>query len=210
MLYLQQIFDIHPASPATRDRVVEVATGDLVPASARAGGRLVAAFFCHEEWFSQIRHVVELDDLAAFAAWRSDAAVAAGLARLAALSAARRDELLEPFGPVAPAALQAAIDASTREPAKVYTYAILELAPGGAQPFAAALGAAAGVLPIVASWRDVAGNPDRVIDLWKGDTGRHGYRPTDERQNGFFEPLRAMAPRERMLRLHPLPYSPLQ
>jgi len=210
MLYLQQTFDLHPASPATRDRFVELATNDVVPASTRAGGRLVAAFFCHEEWYSQVRHVIELGDLAGFAAWRADAAVTASLARLATLSASRRDELLEPFGPVAPTVVDAAIEASRREPAKVYTYAILEVAPGQAERFAAALGAAAAMLPIVASWRDVAGNPDRVIDLWKGDTGRHGYRPTDERQNGFFEPLREMAPRERMLRLHPLPYSPLQ
>lgn len=210
MLYLQQTFDIHPASPATRDRFVDIASGDVVPASARAGGRLVAAFFCHEEWFSQIRHVVELDDLAAFAAWRTDAAAARAVDRLGALCASRRDELLEPLGPVAPEALQSAIDASTREPAKVYTYAILEVVPGAMPRFAAALGAAASVLPIVASWRDVAGNPARVIDLWKGDVGRQGYRPTDDQQNGFFEPLREMAPRERMLRLHPLPYSPLQ
>jgi hypothetical protein len=76
--------------------------------------------------------------------------------------------------------------------------------------FSSMLGAAGAALPIIACWRDLAGNPDRIIDLWKGDTGRSGYRPSDERQNAFFEPLRQIAPRERMMRLHPLPYSPLQ
>ena len=69
-------------------------------------------------------------------------------------------------------------------------------------------GAGAG-LPIVASWRPVAGNPNEVIDLWRGDVGRTPYRPANDAINAFFEPLREIAPRERMVRLHALPYSPL-
>jgi hypothetical protein len=48
-----------------------------------------------------------------------------------------------------------------------------------------------------------------VIDLWKGDL-QSGYAPADERANAFFGPLREVAPRERLLRYWPLPYSPLR
>jgi hypothetical protein len=64
-------------------------------------------------------------------------------------------------------------------------------------------------LPILASWRPVAGDPDLVIDLWKGDV-ESGYAPADARSNAFFDPLREVAPRERVLRYWPLPYSPLR
>jgi hypothetical protein len=56
----------------------------------------------------------------------------------------------------------------------------------------------------------VVGHPNRVIDLWKGDTGKARFRPTNDQQNAFFEPLREIAPRERMMRLHVMPYSPLR
>jgi hypothetical protein len=76
--------------------------------------------------------------------------------------------------------------------------------------FKALLGGAGDALPILASWRDLAGNPDRVIDLWRGDIGRDGYAPSNEATDAFFGPLREVAPRERMVRLHALPYSPLR
>ena len=69
---------------------------------------------------------------------------------------------------------------------------------------------AAAQLPIIAAGKDVTGNPNRVIDLWKGDTGRHGYSPNDPGQEAFFGPLRQIAPREKMMRLHVMPYSPLR
>ena len=87
MIYLKQSFDIHPASPATRDRFIQVVEKGLLSADERLGARLVGAWFCHEEWFSQILHVTEFDDLAAFGAWRaaaqSDKQASAGTAELA-------------------------------------------------------------------------------------------------------------------------------
>ena len=214
MIYCQQSFDLHPASPATRDRFVAAATELLLPANEDLGARLVGAWFCNEEWFSRIVHVTELDDLAAFDAYRAalakDPAASKADRALGELSQARRTELLEPLGPVDVGALHAAIDRAAEKPAQTHTFAILEVTPGRMDDFCRMLGAAAGNLPIIASWRDVAGNPDRVIDLWEGDMGKQGYRPTNDAQNAFFEPLRELAPREKMVRLHPLPYSPLR
>ena len=214
MIYLKQSFNIHPASPATRDRFVEVVEKDALPAGERLGARLMGAWFCHEEWFSQIVHVSEFDDLAALGTWRdatrADEQASAAVSRLEELAPDRRVELLEPLGPIPVSSLQDAVEASRAEPVGAYSFAILEVAPGRMEQFASLLASAKDALPIVACWRDLSGNPDRIIDLWKSDTGRFGYRPSDERENAFFEPLRQIAPRERMMRLHPLPYSPLR
>jgi hypothetical protein len=214
MIFWKESFNLHPASPATRDRFVTTATDALLPASGSLGARPVGAWFCHEEWFSQIVHVTAFEDLAAFGAYREsarvDGALAKAEAQLAELAPERRGELLETLGPIPDATLETAIEKSQQKPAGIYTFAILEVAPGCMERFTAMLFAAGGSLPIVASWRDLSGNPDRVTDLWRGDTGRPGYEPSNDGMNAFFEPLRAVAPRERMMRLHALPYSRLQ
>lgn len=74
MIYLKHSYNIHPASPKTRDHFVAVVNDLVVPANERLGARLVSAWFAHEEWFSQIIHVTEFDDLAALDRYRDAAA----------------------------------------------------------------------------------------------------------------------------------------
>ena len=217
MIYLEQRFDIHPASPATRDRFVEAAESALLPASREVGARLVGAWFAHDEWFSRITHVTELEDLQAYAAWRDatdpargEPALAKACADLASLAPERGEDLLEPLGPIAPDAVHQAIAAAGDEPVGDYTFAVLDVAPGQMERFSELLGAAAGNLPIIACWRRMTGNPSQVIDLWKGDIGADGYRPSSPALEAFFGPLRDVAPREKLVRLHPMPYSPLR
>ena len=64
-------------------------------------------------------------------------------------------------------------------------------------------------LPIVAALRPVVGKASQIIDLWKGANGVEHYEPADPRMKAFFEPLRQVAPTERMEKLFSLPYSPL-
>ena len=75
---------------------------------------------------------------------------------------------------------------------------------------AALLSGAAGDLPIAAAWRQITGPTHRIIDLWTTDTGAPGYAPNTPGMDAFFGPLRQIAPREKMMRLHALPYSPLR
>ena len=214
MIYAKDHFNLHPASPATRDRFVATASDALLPACEAQGARPVGAWFCDEEWFSQVVHVTGFESLAAYESYREAAGVDGALAKvhaeLADLAPERRTELLETLGPIPESALDIAIEASAEKPAEVYTFAILEVAPGCMDRFKAMLGAAGPSLPILASWRDLTGNPDRVIDLWRGDNGRAGYAPSNDQMDAFFGPLREVAPRERMMRLHALPYSPLR
>ena len=216
MLYLQQDFDLHPASPRTRDAFVALAQEALVPAAERHGARLVAAFFGNSEWFFRMTHFLELPSLGAFEAWRAgglgDAAACDAASRAAALAPSRRETLLESLGAIPVEALARGIESAREKPQAVYTAAHLEIAPGRMADFTKLLAAAGPALPILASWRPVAGNPDLVIDLWKGDPEATyaRYAPADARANAFMDPLREVAPKERIVRYFPLPYSPLR
>jgi hypothetical protein len=214
MIFLRQDFDLHPASTSTRDRFVEHAEKALVPAWSAEGGILKAAFFSTEEWFYRVTHVVAFHDLAAFD--RARRAIEEGGEHAAvregdlALAPERSTALLEDLGPVAADRLDAGIAKAADQPAGEYTFAILDVLPGRMGDFKKLLGMGAGQLPILASWRDVVGDPHRVIDLWRGNPGQAPYAPTTPAMDAFFGPLREVAPRERMMRLFPMPYSPLR
>ena len=216
MLYLQQDFDLHPASPRTRDAFVALAREALVPSAERHGARLVAAFFGNSEWFFRVTHFLELPGLAAFEAWRAgwrgDAAACDAARRAEALAPARRETLLETLGAIPDESLARGIESAREKPQGIYTAAHLEIAPGRMADFTKLLAGAGPHLPILASWRPVAGNPDLVIDLWKGDPEATyaRYAPADARANAFMDPLREVAPKERVVRYFPLPYSPLR
>ncbi len=215
MIYLQQDFDLHPASPRTRDAFVALAQDALVPAAERHGARLVGAFFGNSEWFFRVTHFLELPSLAAFGSWRAscrrDAAACDAASRAEALAPSRREALLEPLGAIPLEALNRGIESAREKPQPIYTAAHLKIAPGRMADFSKLLSAAGGLLPILASWRPVAGDPDLVIDLWKGDPEAtySRYAPADARANAFMDPLREVAPNERVVRYFPLPYSPL-
>ena len=209
MIYLAQDYDIHPATPETRDRFIEAVNQHFLPAQAKAGGTLAAAWFSYSGWFSRITQLIEFGDLAEYDGFRQNEDVVKATGALEAMCADVRDELLEPLGPVPTQTLHAAIANSTEKPEEVYTCAILQVNPGAMEAFTQLLSAAAPNLPILASWRPVAGNPNLVIDLWKGNL-EQGYRPADPAMASFFTPLREVAPRERLVTCYPLPYSPLR
>jgi hypothetical protein len=212
VLYLRQDFNIHPAAPATRDRFVTLATDALLPGYENLGARFLAGWFNNAEWFLQITHLLEFDNLASFDDFRQragkDAAWAEARESVAAISPETRSELLEPLGPVPEDAIHKAIEKSKDRPAKTYSFANLDVEPGKMDAFCKLLGMGATQLPIIASLTPVAGNPSRVIDIWRGDV-QQGYEPTNEGLDAFFTPLREIAPKEHVVRHFPLPYSPL-
>ena len=214
MIYLKETFNLAPASPETRDEFIGFATTDLIPTCDRLGARLVAAWSSHTHWYGQVTQVLEFDDLSSFQSFRAgardDASWRACAQRIEAFAPERASVLLEPLGPIPPSTLHDAMQASSDTPIDAYTFAVLEVAPGKMDPFIATLTAVKDMFPIIASWRAIAGNPNEVIDLWKGGLGQEAYQPADDRTKAFFRPLREMAPRERLVNLYALPYSPLR
>lgn len=213
MIYLEESLNLTPASPETLDAFVEFAQGRLVPAYQRLGARLVAAWYSDTESFCRVMHVLELDDLGAFGAFRAkasdDSAWAECESRLEELAPERSSRLMELLGPVPPETLHESAAQSQQSPLGVYSLAVLEVAPGKMPQFIAGLEASARMLPIVASWRTIVGKHNEVTDVWKGAIRQSGYQPADEGANQFFRGLRELAPRERLLPVFTLPYSPL-
>jgi hypothetical protein len=214
MIYQREFLTVLPATPRSHDQLIALMQETLLPACTRLGARLVGAFITHGENWGQVVHLFEHDDLAGFDAFRvrarSDSDYCAGRDALAVLAPEQRSELLEPMGPVAPAALHAAIEECRLKPVGAYTFAELELAPGKAQQFEQVLLAVKERFPIVAALRGITGNPRYVYDLWKGALAQSGYQPATDQSMAFFGPLRELAPRERVVHLYPLPYSPLR
>ena len=214
MIYLEETFNLMPASPETLDTFVELAQERLVPAWQRLGARLVAAWYSDVESFCQVTQVLEFDDLGALDAFRAkacqDAAWAECEARLEEMASERRSRLREPLGPVPPETLHETIAQSQESPLGAYSSAVLEVAPGKMPQFIAGLESSAKALPLVASWRNITGKQNEVMDIWKGALRQSGYQPADEGTRQFFRGLREVAPRERLVPVFPLPYSPLR
>ena len=214
MIYLKETFNLTPASPETRDVFIDFARSDLLPAYERLGARLVAAWYSHAEWYGQITQALAFEDLSRFAAFRAQGRADARWRdceqHVERFAPQRSAQLLEPLGPIPPHTLEEAIQASQQTALNSYTFAVLEVAPGRMEMFIATLDAVKEQFPIIAAWRAVAGNPNEVIDLWKGALGQEPYMPADERTKAFFRPLREMVPRERLVNLYSVPYSPLR
>ena len=214
MIYLEETFNLVPASPETMDTFVDFAQEELVCCYERLGARLVAAWYSDAEMFAQVMHVLEFHDLAALGAFRAEAAGDEGWMkcerRIEELAPERRSRLMEALGPIAPETLGGAAAESQKSPLGAYSLAMLEVMPGKMPQFIAALEASAKALPIVASWRTIVGKQNEVTDVWKGALRQSGYQRADEGTKQFFRSVRALAPRERLVIVYPLPYSPLR
>ena len=214
MIYLEETFNLVPASPETMDTFVDFAQEKLVPCYERLGGRLVAAWYSDVEVFAQVMQVLEFDDLAALGAFRAAATDDEGWTecerRIEELAPERRSRLMEALGPIAPETLRGAAAKSQQSPVGAYSLAILEVMPGKMPQLIAALEASAEALPIVASWRTIVGKQNEITDVWKGALRQSGYQRADEGTKQFFRSVRELAPRERLVVAYPLPYSPLR
>ncbi|MBW2063280.1 MAG: NIPSNAP family protein [Deltaproteobacteria bacterium] len=214
MIYLEETLNLSPASPETLDTFVEFAQEQLMPLCERLGPRLMAAWYSDVELFCQVTQILEFDSLRTFDDFRAkagqDRAWGEYEARLEELAPEQHSRLLEPLGPVPPEVLHEAMAQSQQSPLGAYSLAILEIVPGRMPDFIAGLNEGAKNLPIVASWRPIAGKHNEVIDLWKGALRQEGYQPADEFSREFFRGLRELAPRERLIPVYTLPYSRLR
>jgi len=220
MIYLEETLNLSPATPMSLDGFIDFAKDKLLPGYPDMGARLSAAWYSDVEYFHQVTQLLEFDDLSAFADYQKETSLSSSWqeieAELSSLAPVRRYRLLEPLVPEFAAVFNKAIVASRDAPLKTYMLAILEVAPGQMQTMVAGLAAVAatGSLPIVMSFRPVTGNPNEVIDVWKGSLQQAPYQPMDSDGSSVFTEevwtnLRIMAPQERIAHAYTLPYSPL-
>ncbi|MFW9901252.1 MAG: NIPSNAP family protein [Candidatus Thorarchaeota archaeon] len=218
MIYLEEKFNILPATPATLDKFIEIAEQKLVPICENLGARLIGAWYSNSEWMSQVLQVMEFDDFEALKRFRINSSQNSVwgeyMAYLEEFAPERKTRLLEPLGPIPPKRLQRAIESSQKNPNKVYSIATLEVASDKMSEFKELIFNSFGSgrnSPIIACWRPIGGSPNEVNDLWKTAIREEAYRPADKDfDERFFRPLREFAPKERIINLSALPYSPLK
>ncbi len=219
MIYLEEKFNLIPASPETLENFIIFAQELLVPICERLGARLVLAWYNSSEWFCQVTQIMEFDDMEALKTFRIKASQNSTwgefAARLEEFAPERRSRLLEPLGPVEPKILHKAIKRSQRNPLKVYLLATLEVAPNKMPEFLTMVEEGSKMFPIIASWRPIGGSPNEVIDLWKGtklilDGFTTGYEPPNDLIKQFFRDLRKIAPKEHAELVFTLPYAQLK
>jgi len=214
MIYLQEILNLTPATPETRDSFIEIGKNILVPACKRLGTRLVMAGISRHEWFSQITHIFEFADMKSLKEFRikasQDKQWGEYMAELDIFAPERRTRLLEPIGAISPDVLNKAIEESQKTALKTYSFASLGVAPNKMTEFVEFVRDLSINAPIIASWRPIAGDPNEVNDLWKGDVGPQVAQPAVEGLKGWFRKLRELAPKERLTQIYPLPYSELK
>lgn len=221
MIYLEETLNLSPATPTTLDAFIEFAQDKLLSNYPEMGARLSAAWYSDVEYFRQVTQLLEFDDLNAFADYRNETSRNPTWqeieAELSVLAPVRRYRLLEPLVPEFSTVFNKAIAASADTPLQTYMLAILEVAPGKMQSMVDGLAtvAANGNLPIIMSFRPITGNPNEVIDVWKGSLQQAGYQRMNEDNSAAFGQewwtnLRIMAPQERIVHTYTLPYSPLK
>jgi hypothetical protein len=214
MIYLEETYDLVPASPVTLDKLVSLSQERLIKDYEDQGARLVAAWFSDTLQYHRVTHVYELDSLSAFDQFRekgaSNSTFKEGQIKLEELSPVKQTRLLEPLFPVWVDELHKAIDESRKTPLHTYFLAVLETHPDKFKGITAGLADGPGMLPIVASWRPITGKSNCFIDLWKSSLEQKGYEPADDNLKEFFVNLRKAAPTERIEHVFTLPYSPLR
>ena len=215
MIYLEETYDLVPASPATLDRLVALSEERLIKAYSALGARLIAAWYSDIQQFHQVTHVYELDSLSAFEEFREKAAKDPSFGEcqmlLEALAPLRQTRLLEPLTPVWAEIFRKAAAESQKAPLGTYFLAVLETLPGKFKEFTAGLEAGPpGAFPIVASLRPITGKNNMLIDVWKSSLAQPGYQPANDAMKDFFLRLRELAPKERLEHVFTLPYSPLR
>ncbi len=174
MIYLEETLNLQPATPNTLDNFIEFAQSDLIPSYHDLGTRLVAAWYSDIEMFHQVTQILEFEDLNAFGNYRASMMTDPQLQQLAgkleSFAPVRRYRLLEPLVPAFSSVLHKAISDSQDAPLGSYNLAILKVAATKMNDMVAGLAmvAESQALPIIMSWRPVAGNPNEIRDVWKG------------------------------------------
>jgi hypothetical protein len=213
MIYLEETLNLKGASPEALDDFIAFSQETMVPVCKDVGARLIAAWTSNEEWYGQVKQYFEFDDLNGLKAFRINASqnrtwgvYTAGVEEYAPV---RRMRLLEPAGAVPPEVLHQAIAESQQSPNFGYGLATLEVADGKMDAFLADVAVGHKRFPIIACWRPIGGSPNEVIDVWKTPEPAKAYVPADNFRKKFMRSVRATAPKERVVRMIALPYSPL-
>ena len=218
MFYLIEKQHLKVASAKNLDRFVE--SNQMVSVYEACDAKLMASWICNAETLMQITNVFELASLESaikiYNAFDIDSPFKEEVQLSNTLISERFWQLFRSCGEKFTEAFHGAIQASQLSPLNSYTIATLHMRQNKLHSLLPKQKAAIDIgMPLIAFMKSVTGRHDQIIDIWKGDLQAAGYQTQEYYDSigmteDWWDWIRDVAPKEKMVRVSMLPYSPLQ
>lgn len=220
MFYLIEKMTLQVATPKNLDKFVEFEPNQMLPVYSKCNANLMASWICSAESLMQITNVFELKGLESmnqiYDALNNDSSIE-DIVRLSNnLVSETQWQLYQSAGSTFSAAFYQAIEVSQSDPQKVYTVATLQMNRNKMPLLLPKQEAAVDIgMPLIAFMKSVTGTQDEIVDIWKGDFQAAGYQTQAYYESmgmseEWWDWIRDIAPKEKMVKVSVLPYSPLQ
>ena len=220
MLYLIEKLDLQVATAKNLDRFIEIESSQVLPVYEQHDAKLMASWICSAETLMQITNVFEFESFEAIHKIYdaiNDTNSYQDVFQLSHSLISQMDwQLYRSCGQKFSEAFHQAIQTSQSAPLQTYTVATLELNPNKMPLLVPKQEAAIDIgMPLIAFMKSVTGRHDQIVDIWKGDLQAAGYQTQAYYESiGMSEEwwtwIRDIAPKEKMVKVSVLPYSPLK
>ena len=220
MFYLIEKLDLQVATAKNLDRFIEVESHQVLPVYEQYNAKLMASWICSAETLMQITNIFEFDSFEAvrniYDAINDDHSHQDVFQLSHSLISQMDWQIFCSCGQKFSEAFHQAVQTSQSAPLKTYTLATLELNRNKMPLLVPKQEAAIDIgMPLIAFMKSVTGRHDQIIDIWKGDLQAAGYQTQAYYESiGMSEEwwnwIRDIAPKEKMVRVSVLPYSPLK
>ena len=220
MFYLIEKLNLQVATAKNLDRFIEIESSQILSVYEQCEAKLMASWICSAETLMQITNVFELKALEAtskiYNALNDDSSFQDIVQLSNSLISETNWQLYRSCGQKFSKAFHQAVQASQSAPLKSYTVATLNMSRNKMPLFLPKQETAIDIgVPLIAFMKSVTGRHDQIVDIWKGDIQETGYQTQDYYESiGMTEEwwnwIRDIAPKEKMVKVSMLPYSPLQ
>jgi len=220
MYYLIEKLSLQVATPKNLDRFIEIESHQILPIYEQCSASLMASWISSAETLMQITNIFELAALDAtvkiYDAINDNSTHKDARQLTRSLISETDWQLFHSCGQKFTEAFRQAVRSSHSAPLQSYTIATLELNRNKmplllpTQEVAIDMG-----MPLIAFMKSVTGKHDQIIDIWKGDLQAAGYQPQAYYESigmseEWWDWIRDVGPKEKMIKVSVLPYSPLK
>ena len=220
MFYLIEKLNLQVATAKNLDRFIEIESNQILSVYEQCEAKLMASWICSAETLMQITNVFELKSLEAtskiYNALNDDSSFQDIVQLSNSLISETDWQLYRSCSQKFSKTFHQAVQASQSAPLKSYTVATLNMSRNKMPLFLPRQEAAIDIgMPLIAFMKSVTGRHDQIVDIWKGDIQEAGYQTQDYYESigmteEWWDWIRTIAPKEKMVKVSMLPYSPLQ
>ena len=220
MFYLIEKLTLHVATPKNLDEFVAFESNQMLPVYNKYDANLMASWICSAESLMEITNVFEIKSLETaykiYDALNHDGSIEDIVQFSNSLVSKTHWQLYRSVGSKFSDAFHQAIETSQSAPSTFYTVATLQMNRNKMPLFLPKQEAAVDIgMPLVAFMKSVTGRHDEIVDIWKGDLQAAGYQTQAYYEaigmsEEWWDWIRDIAPKEKMVKVSVLPYSPLQ